>query len=289
MTLISRVQMSRSSHPSRWQRFVRWLVLIPEAPLVSLMVLLAWLLHFPPSLGLFATAIVIWFFVRSGLLLLAEHRLAQGDLRPAGKIASLALRMYPWSADALLLVAQIKVHQGDHAEADTLLDQAARLDVACDDVGAVRAANLLAQGVAPEPAAFPLPTDGPVSPALLHHHAHHALHVEYDPARAVDLLRRTDLQRLPPSTSVPLLLLLAESYIALEQHADARDALTRCKARLDRCARPQQAEALYYLGRLWHTLGEDGRPYFRRSVELDPAGRYAHAAWRSAVTETVHQ
>jgi len=266
-----------------WNRMGRWLVLIPEAPLVVVLALIAWSLGFPPPLSIITLVVVLWFFVRSALLLLAEHWFAQGNQHRAALLAHAALFMHPWSVDALLLRAHVEMQRGHHATADALLQHAARLDTSHGNAQAARAANELAQGVTlPHPTPHVGADD--VSPALLHHYARVALHAEHDAPKAIELLQRAMVDRLPASTSSPLLLLLAEAYIAQDQFEEADATLQRCEAQLARCARVQRAEALYHLGRLWQALGKDGTLYFRRSVELDNKGQFAHAAWRSAVT-----
>ena len=214
MALVRRTRMSRSmGRVSRSNTVVRFGVLIPEAPLLMLMVLLAWALRFPPLLGLLAVAIGGWFLVRTLLLLAAEQRVAHGDDHRAEQLAQAALRMHPWSVDALLLRAQIETRRGQHAAADALLRRAVWLDASHGDVQAARATNLLAQGVVshqPVPSAH----DDAVSPALLQHYARMALHAENDAGKAIDLIRQAAPDRLPAGTALPLLLLLAQAYIA---------------------------------------------------------------------------
>jgi tetratricopeptide (TPR) repeat protein len=247
---------------------------------------LAWLLQFPPLLGLLAALIVVWFVARTTLLLFAEQRLAHGDDRRAGWLAQAALRLHPWSADALLVRARVLTRQGEHAAADCLLRRAVALDATQGDAEAALAAHLLTQGYTPSQALSisASPHVPPVSLALLHHRAHMALHVEADPAKAIGLLQAAHLDRLPVRTRCPLLLLLAEGYIAQGHCEEARATLKRIEEQLGTCARMQRAEALYHLGCLWKSLGEDGCRYFRQCVDLDPRGRYAQDAWRSAVT-----
>jgi tetratricopeptide (TPR) repeat protein len=284
MTSIKRSYTSRSLFRFlSWKWFVGWLLLIPEVPLLVGLALLAWSLHFPPLIGLLGVFVVLWFFVRSALLLLAEYRIAHGDQRRAPWLAQAALWMYPWSVDALLLRAHIEMGLANHAATDTLLRRAARLNTPNGDVEAARATNQWAQGVTP-PQPAPHVEECDVSPALLHHYARMALHIEHDANKAIDLLQRAMMDRLPASTSSPLLLLLAEAHIAQGRREEADAALQCCEAQLAQCGRVQRAEALYHLGRLWQALGKDGTLYFRRSVELDNKGQFAHAAWRSAVT-----
>lgn len=281
MTSQRRSFMSRSfaPHGNRW---VRWLVLIPEAPLLVLLALWAWLLHFPPLLSMVAVLVVLWFFVRSAVLLLAEHAFVHGDHRRALPLADVGLRMHPWSVDALLLRAHVAMQHGHHAAADAWLQRAVRLDAPHGDAHAAWIANQLAQGRTP-PSTTPQIEHGNVSPALLHHYACVALHEEHNAAKALNLLQRATSERLPASTNMPLLLLLAQAYIVQGQFAQASATLQHCEAQLARCGRVQRAEALYHLGCLWQTLGQDGTSYFRGSVEVDTKGQYAHAAWRSAV------
>lgn len=258
MALLPRTRLNQStSHPTAFEQIVHHTLLIPEAPLVAVITLLAWLLNFPALLGLLATAVVVWFFVRSALLLVAEQRLLHGDIHRAEWLARAARQMHPWSTDAQALYAQ--VHDAP------------------------------IQHTAPQSTTTPyhdaLSTDSIVTSELLYHYAYLALHADGNAARSVDLLEQTTFASLPAHASTPLLLLLAEAYITLERCEDARAALQRVEAQIHGCTRVQRSEALYLLGCLWKALGADARRYFRHCVEVDPEGRYARDAWRKAASQ----
>lgn len=286
MTLMTRSCMNRRNvRTPRWKQMLHHLLVVPEAPLLVAITFLAWHLKFPPMLGLLATIIVLWFFVRTGLLLLAEQRLSSGDEQRARWLAQAALNMYPWSVDALLMRAQVYAYQGDHAAAETLLRRVAPFDVNRTAVEAApMPSGMLQKAILKQQVDVPaFSGTSVISPALLHHHARFALHTEDDPVKAIDLLQHAGIENLPACASTPLLLLLADAYITHQQFADARMTLQHTEEQLSRCAQEQRAETLYYLGCLWRALGEDGDRYFRQSVELDPTGPYAHAAWCRAV------
>ncbi|WP_161668776.1 tetratricopeptide repeat protein [Kallotenue papyrolyticum] len=271
-----------------WRMGVRQLLLtIPEAALLLSVLLVGALTHFPVALGLPALVIAAFFGLRLILLALAARRLEQGAYASAAWLARQALRLNPWSPDGLLLLAQSHLRRGDDSAAEATLRRALALHPTDEALQSALAALLLSQAQpdARQPAVRKdMPTiPEQLTPALAQQRAWLALHGERDAALARAIVLRAAPERLAPRQALPLLIILAEALLELGAHAESLRTLDRIEAGLRRCPRAQQAELLYHLGRLYVAHGRSGTAYFRRSVELDPHGRYAQHAWRSAV------
>jgi tetratricopeptide (TPR) repeat protein len=247
---------------------------------------LGWASNFPPLLGLLAVATALVFGLRLGLLALGERQLARGEYTRADKLIRIALKLNPWSADALVLRAQGLTHRGDDETAEHVLRRAASLYPDDHLLQNALAASILSQGRIAEgwQLARTQDTNAKLSPQVAQQIAWFALHLEDNPARARTVALQTQPDQLAPSLALPLLTTIAEANIALGAHDDARKLLADIEQQLTMCAQPQHAELLYHLGRLHSALNGNGAAYFRRSVELDPSGRYAQTAWRSAVS-----
>lgn len=258
------------------------LLTIPEAALLLSVLLIGALTHFPVALGLLALLLAACFGVRLLLLALAARRLERGAYGSAAWLARQALRLNPWSPDGLLLLAQISLRRGDDHAAEATLRRALQLHPTNEALQSALAALLLSH--------HPAPTDQPpaeqrrLTPAQAQHRAWLALHGEHDAALARAIVLRAAPERLAPRQALPLQIILAEALLELGAHAESLRTLERIEAGLRWCPRAQQAELLYHLGRLYAAHGRSGTAYFRRSVELDPHGRYAQHAWRSAVS-----
>ncbi len=258
------------------------LLLIPEAPALLALLLVGWAWSFPPAIGALAAFIVTIFVLRLLLLSSAAQQLERAAYSQADRLTRAALRIYPWSADALALRAHGLFLQGEDAAAEALLRRAVRLAPDSDVIHSALAGVLLARGEWPggrAHAAYAAKLAAG-SPYAARHLAWLALHVEGDPIAAQHILSTIPMEELPAPLAAPLLGLLAEAQLARGATHLARLTLPAIEAALSACPIPQQAELCYQLGRLRTLLGEDGRPYFRRSVELDPHGRYARDAWR---------
>lgn len=268
-----------------WNRLRQQMLLVPEAPILIGLLALAWALQFPALLGLLALLTMVLFGARLGLMALAERQIAQGDYARADWLARATLRLNPWSSDALVLRAQGLTHQGKDEAAERLLREAARLYP--DDLAlqSALASALLAQGRIAE--GWQVARQEGVaqmrSPQIAQQRAWLALHVEGDAAKARAIINDARPGDLPPRVALPLLATMGEALIVLSARDEALRTLKTIEQKLPLCPQPQQAELLYHLGRMHDALGQESSMYFRRSVELDPDGRYAQAAWRSAV------
>lgn len=261
------------------------LLLIPEAPILLALLFIGWAYDFPPAVGAFAALVVLVFIVRLSLMTVAAQQLERAKYRHAQCLSRAALRIYPWSADALMLQAHSLYLQGEDARAEPLLQRAARLAPDSDLIRGALAGTLLARGkyaAAREHANQALRVDSR-SPFATQHLAWLSLHVDDDPVAAQRLLAAVDLEHLAPSHAAPLLILLAEAQAARGARQAALETLRQIEAMLSECPLPQQAETFYHLGRLHHMLGDAAAGLFQRSVDLDPHGRYARVAWRAAM------
>lgn len=283
MALWSEARNEQTKQPGARDRVVYQALLIPEAVVLIGLLLLAWLLHFPAGIGLLALLPIGIFGLRVLLLTLAERQIAQGRYHRADRLLGVSLRLNPWSADALALQAQSLTQQGKDDEAEAVLRRAAALYPLDHSLQSSLAAALLAQGRVAEGWQIARETGAGESPQTAQQHAWIALHIEGDAAKACAIIERMEPERLPHAIGLPLLATRADAQIKANNQVGARTTLELIEQRLEGCPQPQQAELLYHLGRLHHALGDNGAPYFRRSVERDPTGRYAQSAWRSAV------
>ncbi len=285
MALFSEAHRKHTKETFLWGRIVQQALLVPEASILLGLLLIAWAFNFPPLIGILAIITAFVFGLRLGLMALAEQQLAQGSYDRADRLMQAALRLNPWSVDALVLRAQGLAQQGDDEAAEHLLRRAARLHPYDHTIQSALASVLLAQGRTAEGWQIARVEDSSIVPLpqVVQQRAWYALHVEEDAAKARSLILSADPARFPPRIALPLLVTLSEAHISLDARDAAESVLHTIEADLAACPRPQQAELLYHLGRLHAALGRNGTAYFRRSVELDPDGRYAQTAWRSAV------
>lgn len=286
MALIGDVQRKQPKHSNSGARIVQQLMLVPEAVILVGLLAIAWLLDFPVIIGMLAILTMAVFGLRLLLLALTERQLAHGAYERADQFARAALRINPWSSDGLMLRAQGLSHQGDDEAAEALLRSAVTLYPDDQSLRSALAAALFAQGRIKEgwQIAGVVQTSHVNSPQFVQQRAWMALHVEEDAAKARSLIEAINPGQLPPRVALPLLATLCEAQIVLNAPDEAQRLIKQIEERLTACPLPQQAELLYHLGRFKTALGEDGTSDFRRSVELDPDGRYAQLAWRSAVS-----
>lgn len=272
----------RTSRSVLWRRSFQQAMLVPEALVLGVLLIGGWALGFPPVFGLLAIATMLVFGVRIGLLALAQHQLTKGAYDRADQLVRIALRLNPRSSDALALQAQVLTHRGDDEAAEAVLRHAVKLYPDDDQLKSTLASALLAQGRITEGWQMAGGTQHN-TPQIIQQRAWLALHVEENPLKARTLIHEAQPDQLPPRVALPLLITLCEADIAQHANENAQQLVERIEAQIAACPQPQQAELLYHIGRLKIALGKDGTADFRRSVELDPTGRYAQIAWRSAV------
>jgi Tfp pilus assembly protein PilF len=250
------------------------------------LLLIGWAYDFPPAIGIFTGLTIVFFLVRLFLLWTAAHELEHARYRIADRLVRAALRIYPWSADALAVRARWLSSQGDDVGAEQVLRRAAHFAPGSADIHGALAGTLLQRGefAAAREEAVHARQLAP-SPVATQHLAWLALHVDHDPAKAQRLLQSAEPNKLQAPLAAPLMVLLTEVQVARNTLNAAQATMHRIETMLDACPLPQQAELAYHLGRLHNAAGDDGSPYFRRSLDLDPHGRYAHSSWREMVQQ----
>jgi hypothetical protein len=284
MALFSEAHRKQTKETFLWSRITQQALLVPEASILLGLLLIAWAFNFPPLIGILAIITAFVFGLRLGLMTLAEQQLAHGAYSRADRLVQAALRLNPWSVDALVLRAQGLAQQGEDEGAEVLLRRAAHLYPNDPTVQSTLASVVFAQGRIAEGSQLALVDDTAAQvPQQVQQRAWIALHIEEDAAKARAIILSADPSRFPARIALPLLTTLGEAHIILGAREAAAAVLQAIEANLSACSRAQQAELLYHLGRLRIALGENGARYFRRCVELDPDGRYAQLAWRSAV------
>lgn len=266
------------------RRFMRRVLMVPEALALVVLLGLGLVVGIQPLLAVLVLLVAGVFAARLGMLFTAERYLAHGDYARSRRLLDIALRLNPWSSDALLLRAHSLTLQGDDEQAEHELRRALELDPEDDTVRGALAACLLAQGRYWE--GRQLATVAGFDPASVQgvqQRAWLALHVDDDPERALGLLGACDERHTSPHLALPLQVTRCETELALDDRPGAERTLKLLECGIPYCSLPQQAELLYHVGRLKTQLGLDAAADFRRSVELDPAGRWAQAAWRAAI------
>lgn len=270
-----------------WRQARQQLWLIPEAGALLALLLIGWATGFPPLLGALALLVACLFGIRLSLIAVAARKLAGGAYETADRLLALALKLHPWSLDALLLRAQGLTQRGADEAAEAVLRRAAHFYPDDESLQSILASSMLAQGRFAD--SWHILRDSPpgaaqrLTPAMAQQHAWIALHVEADAAKARATILRAAPDRLPPRLALPLQITLADALLALGAHGESLRLMEQIEANLEQCPPSQQAELLYHLGRLYTAHGRSGASYFRRSVERDPRGRFAQSAWRSAI------
>ncbi len=281
--------MARSQTDSarvRAAQSARTLLLVPEAPLIVLLLAAYLALGAPPSLGLGVAVLIISFIARCLALIGARASHQAARYREADTLSQIALALNPWSADALALRGSIVLALGRPAEAEALLQRALGLLPARADIQSARSVALLALGrpaEAAEAARRALALEPGYAPAQLHlAEAELALGA---PALAVEDRLRTGLASQPaPEDEAALRCALGALLFSEQREAEALLTLRGAEALLPRCRASRQLELRVRLGELMIAQGqiERAREQFRSVAALDPSGRYTGAAWRAS-------
>jgi tetratricopeptide (TPR) repeat protein len=131
---------------TNWSHARQQLLLIPEAVVLLALLLIGWATQFPPLLGALALLVACLFGIRLLLIAVAARKLASGAYDLADRLLGLALKLHPWSLDALLLRAQGLTQRGDDEAAEAVLRRAAQLYPGDESLQSVLASSMLAQG-----------------------------------------------------------------------------------------------------------------------------------------------
>ena len=264
----------------------RTLLLVPEAPLIALLLVLYLALGQPPLLGVAVALLIISFIARCLALIGARASHAAARYREAEVLSQIALALNPWSADALALRGSIVLGLGRPAEAEPLLRRALGLLPGRADFYTARSVALLAlsrPAEAAEAARRALALEPGYAPALLH--LAEAELATGAPAEAVEDRLRDGLAGAPaPEDEAALRCALGALLFAEQRQAEALLTLRGAESLLGRCRPARQLELRVRLGELMIAQGqiERAREQFRSVAALDPSGRYTGAAWRAS-------
>src|SRR4028118_943515 len=186
MALFSEAHSKQTKETFLWGRIAQQALLVPEASILLGLLLIAWTFGFPPLIGILAIITAFVFGLRLGLMTLAEQQLAQGAYTRADRLVQAALRINPWSVDALVLRAQGLAQQGEDERAEQLLRRAAQLYPGDHTVQTTLASVVLAQGRIAEGSLLALTDDSSVAqvPQLIQKRAGTPLQQGGDAAQA---------------------------------------------------------------------------------------------------------
>lgn len=272
--------------PSRAERILGTLLLVPEAPLLLLLLGAYAALGAPPLIGLGLMLLSIGFIARLLALLGAHMAYEAAHYHEADLLIALALTLNPWSPDALALRGSIALALGRPAEAELALRRAlARLPGRADRYTAL-SGTLLALGrpaEAAEAAQAALLRDPACALAQLY--LAEAEQGGGMPALDVEARLRTGLALAStPEDEAALRCALGALLFGEQRRAEAMLMLRGAEALLPQCKPARQLELRVRLGELMIAQGQldRAREQFRSVAALDPSGRYTGAAWRAS-------
>lgn len=264
----------------------RMVLLVPEAALLVALVCVYLALHEPPVLGLLIALLILGFMIRMAALHLGRAALEQDRRVAAGALITVALALYSWSADALALQGVFALTGGLPALAAARLRQAIGLLPDQALFHALLSAALLDLGQpteAAEAARRALALDRQCAVAYLY-----LAEAERSLGAAAllveDRLRAGLAEVSTPADEAALRCALAGHLITEQRIAEATLTLYGAEALIPRCSTSRQLALRFRLGELLIAQGqlERAHEHFRGVEALDPQGRYATAAWRSA-------
>lgn len=266
--------------------FGRWLLLIPEAALLIVMLALYLALDNAPIVGLAATGLVVLFLIRTLALHLGRIAIEAGHYRDANALLRVAMWLYPWSADAQALRGVFELACGDASAAEISLKRAIEfmpgqagfytaLSSAQLDLGRPQEALRSAQQ------ALRI-NEHDAQPYLYLAEAEQACGATDQVVE--EWLREGLTLAQQPELAAALQCALAGHLLNTRRFAEASLMLNAAEALVMRCATLRQAELRYHLGALFIAQGqaERGREHFQGVEKIDPHGRHAAAAWRAA-------
>ena len=264
----------------------RMLLLVPEAVLLVALMYAYLALREPPLIGLLVALLIVGFMIRTAALHLGRAALEQGRRAEASALVTVALALYPWSADAIALHGVLALTSGLPEIAEARLRRAITLLPGQSLFHALFSAALLdleRPAEAAEAARQSLALDRHCAVAYLYlAEAERSLGVAA--TLVEDRLRAGMAEVATPADEAALRCALAGHLLAEQRIAEATLTLYGAEALLPRCSTSRQVALRFRLGELLIAQGqvERAREHFRGVEALDPQGHYATAAWRSA-------
>ena len=274
----------------RWKAgSIRWLgrqiVLIPEMVILPLVFGLYLFTNRALPLAVLGELLIAAFVIRTTLLWAAGRAWAVGQYARAARFAQAALRIYPWSADGIALLATVRLAQGKSEDASSLFERAIGLfpGYALFHVGLSQAlATERRWPEARQSALHAMALDDTCAAA----HAQMAqVALNLNEAHHVALQWVDSGLAAAPMLPVQAMLyaLRADAALRIEQRRVAQVAMEQVTLTLLDCPTPIQAELMYALGTLRRRQGDTAAAChdFERVARLDPEGRWVNPAWRA--------
>lgn len=264
----------------------RQALLVPESVLLLAVLAIHWLSGGSALSALLGVLFIALFAARVGLITAARHALANTHYERANRLITVALMVYPWSADALALRGSIMLTTGEAALAETTLRKAIKLFPGLPVVHLMLSNALMELDRTIEArweAMHALSLDKSFAPIYLQ-----LAQVEQRlgaPTTDIEQRLRHGLSLQPdPATEGALRCALALVLLTLKQEGESRLAVAGVESLATRCSPVERAALLFHLGEVRRAQGdaEAARGFFRASEQLDPHGRHAAAAWRAA-------
>lgn len=264
----------------------RWLVLVPEAALLSTLLLLYVMFDAPLGIAALAALLVTCFTIRTLALHLAQIQIGAGHYGDAEALLWVARALYRYSADTLALQGMLAMARGEPEQAERALREAVRL--------------------LPDQPGFYIALSGTLidlgRPAEAAMAARQALRLDPQAAQAYLFLAEAEQARgtasdeietylrtgltlaYMPEVQAALQCSLAAHLLAEGRFAEATLALHGAEGLLPQCGALHQAQLRYHLGTLLIAQGltERAREHFQHAEATDTSDRFATAPWRSA-------
>lgn len=268
------------------QHTLRMLLLVPEAPLILVLLATYAILGAWPWLGLCIALVIIGFLTRMLALLGAFIAYTTAHYREAETLGRIALALHPWSADTLALCGTIALARRQADQAELLLRRATQLQPERADFQIALSSALLTQGH-PAAAAEAARTALRIAPntPLAQLYLAEAERASGMPVTEVEERLRAGLAvATTPEAEAALRCALGTVLFEAERNAEAMLTIRGAEALLPRCTPSSQLELRVRLGELLIAQGqiERAREQFQGVAALDPSGRYTGAAWRAS-------
>ncbi|MBA3471389.1 MAG: tetratricopeptide repeat protein [Herpetosiphonaceae bacterium] len=281
----------------RWKAgSIRWLgrqvLLIPEMVLLPLVFASYFLTNHALPLAVAGELLIVAFILRTTLLWAAGRTWTLGQYARAARFAQASLRIYPWSADGVALLATVRLAQGKPELATGLFERAIALfpGYALFHVGLSQA--LAAERRWPEARQSALHAIALDDTCAAAHAQMAQIALNLNEAHNVALQWVDSGLAAAPLLTVQALLytLRADAALRIEQRRMAQVAIDQVTMTLLDCPTPIQAELLYWLGTLRRRQGDTVAAChdFERIAQLDPEGRWVNAAWRARQETLLH-
>ena len=260
----------------------RWLLLVPEAALLSALLVLYAAFDAPLGIAMMAALLVTSFTIRTLALHLARIHIGAGHYNDAEALLWVARTLYPYSADTLALQGMLAMARGEPEQAERALREAVRL--------------------LPDQPGFYIALSGALidlgRPAEAAMAARQALRLDQGTAQAYLFLAEAEQARgaasdeiethlrtglllaRTPEVQAALQCSLAAHLLAEGRFAEATLALHVAEGLLKHCSVLHQAQLRYHIGELLVAQGltERAREHFQRAEATGTDNRFVKAS-----------